>query len=76
MEFLTIQQEVASRLRLDLTVSEQVTLVKRWINLSQQEIWGLHDWPWALEREVVSLTNSTTAFTYPLKYIDVKAKIE
>jgi hypothetical protein len=53
MTFLEQQQEVAGRLRLDPNNTDQMTLVKRWLNQSQQEIWGRYDWPWAFEREVV-----------------------
>lgn len=53
MTFLEMQQELASRLRLDMNQSDQVTLIKRWLNQSQYEIWARHDWPWALDREIV-----------------------
>lgn len=45
MNFLISQQEVAAQLGLDNTVSSQNTLVKRWINTSQQMIAQAYDWP-------------------------------
>lgn len=45
MNFLTSQQEVAAQLGLDNTVSSQNTLIKRWINTSQQMIAQSYDWP-------------------------------
>lgn len=45
MQFLTMQQEVAAQLGLDNTVSNQNTLIKRWINTSQQMIGQAFDWP-------------------------------
>lgn len=63
MTFLTLQQEVRSRVRLDLTDTNLATLIKRWINQSQQEIWSKYDWPWALEREIVQTVADKTAGT-------------
>lgn len=63
MTFLELQQELAARGRLDLNEGNQATLVKRWINQSQQEIWGRHDWPWALDREIVQTVIDITAGT-------------
>jgi hypothetical protein len=45
MNFLTSQQEVAAHLGLDNTNSNQNTLIKRWINTSQQMIAQAADWP-------------------------------
>ena len=45
MNFLTCQQEVAAQLGLDNTVTNQNTLIKRWINTSQQMISQAFDWP-------------------------------
>lgn len=53
MTFLEQQQEVASRLRFDTTNTNEMALVQRWLNQSQQEIWGKYDWAWAREREIV-----------------------
>lgn len=63
MTFLTLQQEIAARARLDLNKSDQATLVKRWINQAQEEIWSKYDWPWALDREVVETRVDKTAGT-------------
>ena len=61
--FLTLQQEVASQARLNNEVSEQNTLIERWLNQAQQEIWSRHDWPWAMEREIVRTVADKTAGT-------------
>lgn len=45
MNFLTCQQEVAAQLGLDNTITNQNTLIKRWINTSQQMIAEAYDWP-------------------------------
>lgn len=63
MDFSTMQSEVASRLRLDVTDSAQAALVQRWLNQSHQEIWGRNDWPWALEREIVQTVIDIVAGT-------------
>ena len=68
MTFLTQQQEVASRARLDNTQSSQNTLIERWINASQAEIWAAYDWPWARDRAVVQTVIDKTAGT-----VDVSA---
>ena len=43
--FLVLQQELASQVGLDQTVSAQATLLKRWINDSQQQILRAFEWP-------------------------------
>lgn len=43
--FLTLQQELAAQCGLDQTVSAQATLLKRWINNSQQIILRAFEWP-------------------------------
>lgn len=63
MSYLTLRQELGGRLRLDVNQSELSTLIKRWINQSQQEIWGKYDWPWALDREIVETRIDKTAGT-------------
>lgn len=63
MAFLEQQQEIAGRLRLDLTDANQAALVKRWINQSQQEIWAKTDWPFALDREIVQAVVDISAGT-------------
>lgn len=68
MQFLEQQQEVASQLRLDLNKADQATLVKRWLNQSQQEIWGETEWYFSLERLIVQTVADKTAGT-----VDVSA---
>lgn len=45
MNFLTLQQELAAQCGLNQTVSNQATLLKRWINNSQQAILRAFEWP-------------------------------
>lgn len=45
MDFLTLQKELAAQVGLNYTISSQATLLKRWINTSQQIIFSLWDWP-------------------------------
>lgn len=61
--FLTQQQEVSQRLRLDLTDTNQLALVKRWINRAQKEIWAEEDWNFALDRAVLQTVVDITAGT-------------
>ena len=63
MTFLTMQQELAARLRLDLNVSDQATLAKRWLNMGYRDLWNAYDWPWAREREIVQTVIDKTAGT-------------
>lgn len=43
--FLTLQQELGAQCGLDQTVSNQATLLKRWINNAQQIILRSFEWP-------------------------------
>lgn len=43
--FLTLQQELGAQCGLDPTVSSQATLLKRWLNNSQQMILRAYEWP-------------------------------
>lgn len=43
--FLTLQQELAAQCGLDQTIAAQATLLKRWINNSQQVILRAYEWP-------------------------------
>lgn len=45
MTFLTLQQELAAQCGLDQTISNQATLLKRWINNAQQMILRAFEWP-------------------------------
>lgn len=55
--FLTLQQELAAQVGLDQTVSSQATLLKRWLNNSQQVILRAFEWPFL--RCVTPLTIQT-----------------
>lgn len=43
--FLVLQQELAAQCGLDQTISAQATLLKRWLNNSQQAILRSFEWP-------------------------------
>lgn len=43
--FLTLQQELGAQVGLDQTVSSQATLLKRWLNNSQQMVLRTFEWP-------------------------------
>jgi hypothetical protein len=73
--FLELQKEVGAQLGLDYTVSDQSTLIKRWINNAQQRILRAFEWPfnrssYPLVVQTVtdltgtaSVTNGLAAFT-------------
>lgn len=63
MAFSTLRSEVASQLRLNTSEANHATLINRWINLAQDDIWSRYDWPWALEREIVQTVADKTAGT-------------
>ena len=63
MQFLEQQKECAAQLKMDLNKAEQATLIKRWLNQSQREIWSRYDWPWARDREIVQTNVDKTAGT-------------
>lgn len=43
--FLVLQQEFSAQVGLDQTISSQATLLKRWLNNSQQVILRSYEWP-------------------------------
>lgn len=45
MDFLTLQKEVGAQMGLDYTQSAYSTLIKRWINTAQQEVFAYFNWP-------------------------------
>jgi len=53
LTFTDLKAEVASRVRLSVSATEQNTLLERWINQSILDIHAREDWPWLLEREIV-----------------------
>lgn len=63
MTFTNIQAMVAERLGLDLTVSDQATKVKRYINTFQQTLSAWMDWSWLEDRTVVEAVPDITTGT-------------
>lgn len=65
--FVNIQAMVAERLGLDLSVTDQATKVKRWINTFQQTLSAWQDWSWLEDRTVlegvVDITTGTLTAT-------------
>ena len=59
MAFSTLQAELASMLRLDVSDPTHATLLKRWLNLADDDIHRRHDGPWAVDREIVQTVRST-----------------
>ena len=68
------QQELADRLNIDQTVSANGTRLKRWLNLTQQDIASRYPFEWLFKRAyvqtivdktagTVAITNGTTAVT-------------
>lgn len=69
MNFLTQQQEVAAQLGLDQTATATATLLKRWLNTSQQMIIQAEEWPFLrgsvplVVQTVVDITTGTITTT-------------
>lgn len=64
MTFLTMQQELSSRLvAYDQTVSADATRLKRWLNMAQQYICGKRLWPFMLAQEIVQTVADYTTGT-------------
>lgn len=67
--FLTLQQELAAQTGLDQTVAAQATLLKRWLNNSQQMILRTFEWPFLRSpyplviQTVPDITTGTVATT-------------
>jgi len=62
--FLTLQQELESRLRgYDLSISDDATDIKRWLNLAQQYISSKRIWPWSYAEEIIQTTPDYTTGT-------------
>jgi hypothetical protein len=65
--FLTLQQELAAQIGLDQTVSNQATLLKRWLNNAQQAILRGFEWPFLrsptplVVQTVIDITTGTVA---------------
>lgn len=63
MNFLTMQQELADRVNLDQTVTANATRLKRWLNMSQQDIASRRDWRFLEERATVQTSTQYTTGT-------------
>jgi len=64
MTFLTLQQELESRLSAyDLSNSTQATKIKRWLNMAQQYICGKRLWPFMMTEEIVQTVVDYTTGT-------------
>ena len=69
MTFLTMVQEVAAQTGLDSADSQQITLIKRWINTSLKYIYSQAPWPFLrssnplVVQTVVDYTTGTAATT-------------
>lgn len=67
--FLVLQQELASQVGLDQTISAQATLLKRWLNNAQQVILRSFEWPFLRSptplviQTVPDITSGTVATT-------------
>lgn len=67
--FLTLQQELGVQVGLDPTVSSQQTLLKRWLNNSQQAILRSFEWPFLRSptplviQTVTDITSGTVSTT-------------
>ena len=67
--FLVLQQDLAAQTGLDQTVSNQATLLKRWINTAQQKILRAFEWPFnraqspLVVQTVVDISTGTVATT-------------
>lgn len=67
--FLQLQQDLGAQCGLDQTVSAQATLLKRWINKSQQKILRYREWPFnrgstpLVVQTVTDYTTGTVATT-------------
>jgi hypothetical protein len=63
MNFLTMQQELGSRVGLDPTVSADATKLKRWLNMGIQYICGSNLWPFMQAEEIIQTVIDYTTGT-------------
>ncbi len=71
MTFLTLQQELESRLSAyDLTNSTQATKLKRWLNMAVGYICGKRLWPFMLAEEIVQTVADITTGTVSIAASD------
>lgn len=62
-DFDSVVSEIATNLRLDITVPAQLAVVQGWLNDTIEDIHGRHDWYWTLGRQVVQTVIDKTAGT-------------
>ena len=63
MNFITMQQEVATLLGLDIANTNTQTEVKRWLNMSYQDIVGKYNWSWLKAYSTVTMQIDYTTGT-------------
>lgn len=64
MQFSDLQSEVQDRLRAyDLSITSDLTKIKRWINMAQQYISGKRIWPFLLAEEIIQTETDYTTGT-------------
>lgn len=63
MDFLTAQKELGAQLGLDYTQTDTAVLLKRWLNLSYQDIVGDYTWSWLKSREAIAMATDYTTGT-------------
>ena len=63
INYLTLQQEVASMCKLSLSNAAELAMIKRWINISPEDVNSRSDWYWLQSREVVQTVIEKTAGT-------------
>lgn len=64
MNFLTMQTEVSDRVRAyDSAVAGDLTKIKRWLNMAQQDITGQMNWPFMGAHEIIQTVADITTGT-------------
>lgn len=63
MAFSTAYQEVAGQLGVDYTNTDTLTRLKRWVNMSYQDVVGAFEWSWLKDRESVTMASDYTTGT-------------
>jgi len=61
--YLEMQQEVAQMCKMSLDDATQLAQVKRWLNISQEDINSRATWPWLESREIVQTVADKTTGT-------------
>lgn len=82
--FLELQQELGAQTGLDPTISQQATLLQRWLNNAQQQIMRVTEWPFlrapnpltiqtqpAYSTGTVATVAASTAITFSVAPVDV-----